>query len=130
VTFEEDKPELTDLEFVAVAQGHPVDTLLVDVGAVQRTCVGHDVTVWRSFDLGVATRHRDVVEADLGLGMATESCGRPSEREPGACLRPRPHDQHTDFVRQLSNRNDDVVLGAWGVLERIDRREGDGSVVE
>ena len=39
VPFEEDEPELADLEFVAVAQHHPVDALLVDVGAVERSGV-------------------------------------------------------------------------------------------
>ncbi len=75
VTFEEDEAELADLEFVTVTQDHAIDTFLVDVGAVQRAGVGDHVAIGRALDLGMPTRHGDVVEADLGLGVPAESGG-------------------------------------------------------
>ena len=130
MTFEEDEPELADLEFVAVAEQHPIDALLIDIGAVERTGVGHHVALRGPFDLGVSARDRDVVEADLGFGMTTEPRDVFVQREPGAGLGAGTDDQDADFVRKLADGDDDVVVVARGILQRVEGGECDRAIVE
>src|SRR5688500_7219123 len=66
-TLEQDEAKLADLQLVAVAQEGAIDSLLVDVRAVERSFVAHDVSVVGSLDGDVAPRHRDVVEHDVGI---------------------------------------------------------------
>ena len=56
-----------------------VDPLAVDVGAVERADVAQHVPVGVALDDDVAARDRDVVEEDVGVGMAADR-GRPSGR--------------------------------------------------
>ena len=73
-SLEEDEAELADLQLVALLQHDlVVDPLGVEIRAVERAGVAHDVAVVGSLDLGVATRHGDVVEADLTVGMTAEA---------------------------------------------------------
>ena len=51
--FEEDESELADLELVPMVEEQPIDSFLIDICAVQRTCVADDVTVWGTLDLDV-----------------------------------------------------------------------------
>src|SRR5262245_58436786 len=73
-TLEQDEAELADLQLIAVAQHRPVDALLVDVRAVERSLVAHHVPLVGPLDGDMTARHRDVVEHDVGVGMASEVC--------------------------------------------------------
>src|SRR4051794_9544925 len=71
-TEEEHQLELPDLQLVAVGEDDlAVDALAVDVGAVERAGVGCRVGLAVAPDLDVTSRHRDVVEEDVAVGMAT-----------------------------------------------------------
>src|SRR5207244_2644571 len=68
---EEQQLELADLQLVAVGDGALLDPLPVQVGAVQRTDVAHDVAGGHALQLGMAARHRDVVEEDVAVRVAS-----------------------------------------------------------
>src|SRR3546814_9919862 len=70
VAVDEDQLEGPDLQLVAVAQRRLLDPVPVQVGAVERPDVADRVVVAGAEDLGVAARHRDVVEEDVALGVA------------------------------------------------------------
>ena len=90
--------------------------------------VADDVTVVGSLDLGMTTRHGDVVEADLAVGMATETSQWIVQRERIAGLRAGPDDQRCNTGHEVADTDDDVVVGARRVLQRIDLGEGDGVI--
>src|SRR5262245_43047651 len=71
-TNEEGQPVATDLQLVAVLQTRLVDPLLVDVRTVQRARVAQRVTVGVVFNGHVTPRHGDVVEEDVGVGVAAD----------------------------------------------------------
>jgi hypothetical protein len=78
----------------------------------------------------MAAGHRDVIEADLTIGVAAESSEVAVEREAVSRLLPCSHDEHSGFGGKVADGYDEVVLDPGSVLERIDSREVDRSVVE
>src|SRR4051794_32400061 len=64
--------ELADLELVTVLEPVRLDAVAVDVGAVQRAEVVEVVVAAAAHEQGVVTRHRDVVEEDVGVGPAPD----------------------------------------------------------
>ena len=109
---------------------HPVDPLLVDVGAVERAGVGRDVALGRPFDVDVASRHGDVVEADLAVGVAAESGQLVVEEKRSPACSPGRTMSTPISIGQVADGHDEVVVGAGRVLERIDRGERDRAIVE
>jgi len=130
VPLEENQPELADLEFVAMAKQHPINSFLVDIGAIQRPSVARHVAVGSSLDLDVSTRNRNVVETDLGIGMPPEARDLVFKSETGACLCTGSYDEYADFDRQLANCDYDIVIGTGSILERVYCCERDCSIIE
>jgi hypothetical protein len=130
VPFEEDESELTDLELVSMAEKQAIDSLLVDIRAIQRPSVTDNVPLGGALDLDVTPRDRDVVKADLRFGMAPEPRDIFVERKasPGLCS--SPHNEDANLGRQLPHRNYYVVIEARRVLQWVDRGQRDRSVVE
>ena len=84
---EEDEHEPPDLEVGEVLQRRGVDAFVVDVGAVQRPGVAHLVAVGDPPDHRVTARDGDVVEEDVGVGVAAERGDVGVEDEPAAGVR-------------------------------------------
>ncbi len=98
--------------------------------AIQRASVAGHIAVRGPLDLGMTSRDGDVVEADLTVGMSTEFGGCLVERKASAGLCPCAHDENAEFEGQVADRDDDVIVRTRCVLQRIDRREGDGAVAQ
>jgi hypothetical protein len=96
-----------------------VGTLAIHVGAVERTDVAQHVTRRRPVEHDVATRHGDVVEEDLGVGMAADICVLGLEAERRAFTRAVAHDQQSDAVGEPFEVARQLVLGAGG-LDRLE----------
>ena len=77
-----------------------IDAFLVDVRAVERPLVAHDVALRRPLDGDVAPRHGDVVEHDVGVGVSAEQRGPGTELEPLPRLRTSTDDEHGAVTRQ------------------------------
>ncbi len=101
-----------DLHLVAVLQARLVDALAVHVGAVQRTDVAQHVPSSVALDDDVTARHRDVVEEDLGIGMAPDGGHRRLEPVRGTGVRAVPHDEHADARREAVEVALQLVFGA------------------
>ena len=85
-----------------VVQRRGVDALVVDVGAVERPDVAHLVARRRPGAIdGVAARHGDVVEEDVGVGVAAERGDLAVEHEAAAGVGPAPHHEHAHALGQL-----------------------------
>ena len=93
---EEDEPVLADLDLVATDEHLPVDTATVDVAAVEAARVDELPAAVGHVQLGVPTRHRDVVEEQLALGRASDDDRgrRGVEVEARALLRSAQDDEH------------------------------------
>jgi hypothetical protein len=129
MTLEEHESEFADLQFVAMTEQHPVDALLVNVGAVQGASVARNVAVSGSLNLSMTSRDGDVIKADFAVGVTAELRGGLVEGETSASLCSSPNDQDADLEGQLTHRDNKVVVRAWRILQRIDRRQGDSAVV-
>src|SRR5689334_16111475 len=66
---EEHQPVLADLHLVAPGEHGALDALAVEVGAVEASHVAHREPVALPDELGVPTRHRDVVQEDVAVGV-------------------------------------------------------------
>src|SRR5581483_12375440 len=95
-TGEEDQLEPADLHLVAVREGTLVDTLAVDVGAVERSDVTHRVRVAGPHELRVATADGDVVEKDVAVRMTAGGAHDLFEHQLGAGVRSAFDDHHTE----------------------------------
>ena len=122
----EGQHEPADLELVEVTERGDVDPLVVDVGAVERPGVAHLVAPVVAGDLGVAARDGDVVEEDVGVGMAPERRHRAVEDEGRALVRAPPHHQQAHPRGDLVEEGAELVLDGLAVLER---REAQGGLV-
>src|SRR4051794_13796541 len=121
---EEHELELPDLELVAVAQRDlGLDALPVEVGAVERADVAELVPLAAVHDLGVATRHGDVVEEDVAVGVTAGFGDVAVEHELRPGVGTSLDDQHADALGQLVERDGELVLRLTGGL---DGHEGDG----
>ncbi len=87
------QPELADLDVVAVDQGLLVRSRAVDVGAVQRSGVGDHEGAGGTAELRMPTRHGDVVQEDVGIGVAPHGDDFLVEQELGADVGPADADQ-------------------------------------
>src|SRR6476620_4941466 len=65
-----DETELADLHLVAGVQRGLVDALPVDVGAVERPGVTHEIAVVGTDEQRVLARDGHVIEEDVGVGVA------------------------------------------------------------
>jgi hypothetical protein len=113
-----------------MAEKQAIDSLLVDIRAIQRPSVTDNVPLGGALDLDVTPRDRDVVKADFRFGMAPEPCDIFIERKARPGLRSSPHNEDTNLGRQLPHRNYYVVIEARRVLQWVDRGQRDRSVVE
>ena len=107
---EEHEHEAADLEVGEVVQRRGVDPLVVDVGAVERPDVGHLVAAVDPAHRGVAAGHGDVVEEDVGVGVAPEGGDLAVEHEAAAGVGPAPHDQHAHALGQLGQRRAELLV--------------------
>src|SRR5205823_14465037 len=100
-----------------------VDLLAIYVGAVERTDVAHEIFGASPVDLGVAARHRDIVEKDIATRITSGGDHRAVERIPRATLGPARDDQQTGPGWKLravdgdllGHRVDDVEVQRFGL---------------
>ena len=93
-----------------MVQRRGVDPLVVDVGAVQRAGVADLVAVADPPDHGVAPGDGDVVEEDVGVGMATEGGDVGVEHESAAGVRAAADDEHAHALGQFGERFAEVFV--------------------
>src|SRR4029453_10016906 len=67
-----DEAEFADLYLVAIAQQAFIDKVAVDVGAVKAANIPHHSPLRATGERGMTTRHRDVVEKDVGILMSSD----------------------------------------------------------
>ena len=103
-----------------------VDALGIEVCPVERAGIANHVAVCGSFDFRMAARHRDVVEADLAIGMTAETGDWIVQRECVAGLGSGSNDQRRNTGIEIADADHHIVLGSRRVLQRIDLCERDG----
>src|SRR5687767_6826602 len=84
VAVEVDQPVLADLDLVAAGQQDLVYAVPVDVGAVETSDVGDQITVGRAAKHRVPPAHRDVVKEDVAVGVAPRGDLLGVQQEPAA----------------------------------------------
>ena len=115
VAKDEVEPVATDLHLVAVVQGRLIGALPIHVGAVERTDIPQHVSALGPVEHDVATRHRDVVEEDLRVGMTTDVGVLGLEPERRAGIRAVAHDQQPYSRRQTLEIIGELVFGVGGL---------------
>src|SRR6478609_9338575 len=100
----EHQPELADLDLVAGVQDRLVDALTVDVGAVERPHVAHDEAAALTTEGRVLAGDGDVVEEDVGVGVATGADLVGVEQEARAGVRATQDDQQGGALTQGVDR--------------------------
>src|SRR5918993_652650 len=119
---EEHQPELADLYLVAVPQQLLLHEVAVDVGAVQAAQVlDHDALVGPG-EGGVASRHRDVVEEDVGVLVPAGRHLLGVDEEPRAGVRAALHDEQSRPRRQPADGG--LLLGGQWFGVFVDHRRG------
>src|SRR5262249_21013263 len=87
--------------------------------------VAQGVPVFLTIDHDMATRHRDVVEEDVGVGMTTDRRRRFFEPERRTLARTVAHHEQPDAGRQLFEIALELLLDVCG----LDRRQREGRFV-
>src|SRR5437588_241744 len=116
-----DELELTDLDLVPACELGLFDALPVQVRAVERAHVPHEIAPLPAGELGVTTGHGDVIEEDVALRMASgpgDVCVQHKLR--AGVGTPLDH-EHARALRQLGERDTDLLLGHLSAA--FDRQE-------
>ena len=90
---QEHQAEFTDLNLIAAREHCGVLRLTVNVSSVKASHVNYFESPIINAEFGVPAGHRDVVEEDVALGVATNCGGWPIEQEAGTRIGATLHDQ-------------------------------------
>src|SRR5207247_3005702 len=101
--------ELADLQLVTGRQLGVLDPLAIEVRAVQAAQVANEELPVATPHLGVTTRHRDVVEEDVALGMPARGGHVLVDEERRARVRPTLHYQEGLTRLELLGRLKDLL---------------------
>src|SRR3954451_4582100 len=127
VAAEEDEPVLADLHLVGVLQDHRVDTVAVDVGAVEASRVGDREVVALTGEGRVPPGDGHVVEEDLAVGVTAGGGDVLVEQEAAAGARAAlNHEQSRADRERVDRRGVDRVELAVGRDLRALAGDADG----